>query len=74
MSELAQQFDVRTNQIACWKLQYLENANTVFDGNPRDEELPVEVNWLHAKISELTLENGYSESVLSKAGLLSTKR
>ena len=34
----------------------------------------VDVKVLHAKIGELTLENDFLESALSKAGLLSAKR
>ena len=34
----------------------------------------VDVKLLHAKISELTLENDFLEGALSKAGLLSARR
>ena len=34
----------------------------------------VDVKSLHAKISELTLENDFLEGALNKAGLLSAKR
>lgn len=34
----------------------------------------VDLNVLHAKISELTLANDFLESALSKAGLLRAKR
>ncbi len=35
---------------------------------------PVDVKVLHAKIGQLTLENDFLESALSKAGLLSVTR
>jgi transposase len=34
----------------------------------------IDIKSLHAKIGELTLENDFLESALSKAGLLSAKR
>lgn len=37
-------------------------------------EPAVDVNVLHAKIGELTLEDEFLEGALSKAGLLSAKR
>ena len=35
---------------------------------------PVDVKSLHAKIGELTLENDFLETALTKAGVLSAKR
>ena len=35
---------------------------------------PHDVKTLHAKIGQLTLENDFLESALTKAGLLSAKR
>jgi len=35
---------------------------------------PVDLKILHAKIGQLTLENDFLESALSKAGLLSAKK
>ncbi len=62
------------NQITQWKVQLLERAAEVFGGGPEPVEKPVDVNVLHAKIGELTLENDFLEAALSKAGLLSAKR
>jgi len=72
LAELAQQHDIHPNQITDWKTQLLERAAQVFDGGS-----PVEapdLKTLHAKIGELTLENDFLESALTKAGLLSAKR
>ena len=76
LSELAQQFDVHANQITQWKTQLLEGATGVFGGGgTAAPALPtVDVKTLHAKIGELTLENDFLETALTKAGLLSAKR
>jgi len=76
LSELAEQFDVHSNQITQWKSQLLEGAAGVF-GSPAKAEAEtatVDVKTLHAKIGELTLENDFLEGALTKAGLLSAKR
>ena len=74
VAELAQQFDVHPNQITQWKTQLLERAGVAFEGSGQPEAPPVDVKALHAKIGELTLENDFLESALTKAGLLSAKR
>jgi len=52
-----------------------EHAADVFGGKTKTAaEPPVDVKALHAKIGQLTLENDFLESALSKAGLLSGKR
>jgi len=76
LAELAQQFDVHSNQITTWKAQLLDGAAGVFGSEPRAASTApaVDVRTLHAKIGELTLTNDFLSGALSKAGLLSAKR
>ncbi|TCG09253.1 transposase [Paraburkholderia steynii] len=75
LAELAQQFDVHPNQITDWKKQLQERVADVFEvGNAAPAAPPIDVKVLHAKIGQLTLENDFLESALSKAGLLSVRR
>lgn len=74
LSELAEQFDVHPNPISEWKQQLQESAADVFDSGPMKKAVEPDLKVLHAKIGQLTLENDFSESALTKAGLLSAKR
>ncbi len=74
LAELAQQHDVHPNQITDWKSQLLERAAQVFGETSGQAVPPVDIKTLHAKIGQLTLENDFLESALTKAGLLSAKR
>lgn len=73
LAELAQQFEVDPNQITDWKSQLVERAAQVFGETGPTVPEP-DFKTLHAKIGQLTLENDFLESALTKAGLLSAKR
>ena len=76
LSELAQQFDVHPNQIKQWRDELLAGAADVFSKERKSAkaEPAVDVKTLHAKIGELTLENDFLETALTKAGLLGAKK
>lgn len=76
IAQLADQFDIHVSQITAWKDQLQAGAVDVFAtfGNGKSPPPEVDIKSLHAKIGELTLENDFLESALSKAGLLSAKR
>src|SRR5258708_5027235 len=56
LSELAEQFDVHTNQITQWKGQLLEGAAGVFGGEAKAEPAAaaVDLKTVHAKIAALS--------------------
>ena len=72
LAELAQHFDIHPNQITDWKGQLLERTAHVF-GEVGAAPAEPDIKTLHAKIGQLTLENDFLESALTKAGLLSAK-
>ena len=72
MAELCKEFELHPTQINDCKRQLLERAGDMFGGATVPE--PVDLAPLLAKIGQLTLENDFLESALTKAGLLSAKR
>jgi transposase len=76
IAQLADQFGVHVTQIGGWKELLLSGATDLFEQGARSKPASpeIDIKSLHAKIGELTLENDFLESALSKAGLLSAKR
>ena len=60
LAERAQKYDVLATQITAWKSELLQGAAGAFfeDGRGKGEQ-KVDLNRLHAKIAQLTLENDF---------------
>ena len=65
LAELSQRFDVHANQVTQWKQQLLVNAAAVF-GEREDRQQTGEIERLHAKIGELTMERDFLQRAVGK--------
>lgn len=74
LATLASKLRLHPNQITRWKSNLLERAPSVFDRRFVDANLLDDPRVLLERIEQLTLENDFLESALSKVGMLSAKR
>ncbi|MGA7972526.1 MAG: IS3 family transposase [Pseudolabrys sp.] len=73
LAHLAEHFDVHPNQITTWKAQLEGGAADVFGPGSGAAAPPVDVKSLHAKIGELTLENGFFRRRAHQGGIAERK-
>ncbi|QLH50698.1 MAG: IS3 family transposase [Candidatus Accumulibacter cognatus] len=68
LAELAQQYDLHPNQITDWKRQLTERAVQVFGDTGSPTNSDPDLTKLHAKIGQLTLENGFFRTCAHPGG------
>lgn len=71
LSELAEKFEVHSNQIAKWKRDFLDNASAAFESpGARTENTDQDLDVLYSKIGRLEMERDFLKKSLKKTGLL----
>ncbi len=67
IAQLAQKHNLHANQITSWKKELIENAASIFSSSANtSKNVSDDVDKLHAKIGQLTMENDFLAKVLGK--------
>jgi len=67
MTELAEKYDLHPNQIQRWKKDLISGSEDVFGANEKDKkETEVEIDKLHSKIGQLTMERDFLSKALGR--------
>jgi transposase len=71
LQQIASKYEVHPNQISQWKRQFLEGAETVFEGDStakdQQQELQNEQDKLYKKIGRLQVENDFLKKSLGES-------
>ena len=65
LTQMASKFGVNVNQISKWKKEALEGMGDIFSGKTgkKDDTHEKQIEKLHAKIGQLTIERDFLERV-----------
>ena len=67
LTEIAEKHDLHPNQIQRWKNDLIEGAADVFGSNKKERETTEwEIEKLHAKIGQLTMERDFLSKAFSR--------
>jgi transposase-like protein len=67
LAELAEQYDVHSNQIQEWHRKLVGSAEQLFErGGGREDDTEDKVKELHAKIGQLTMERDFLSGKLGR--------
>ncbi|ALU45053.1 transposase [Pseudoalteromonas rubra] len=66
-AELAAHYNIHQTQITTWKNELIQNAASLFTGKSNSgQQSDEDVEKLHAKIGQLTMENDFLAKVLGR--------
>jgi len=67
LTELAEQYDLHPNQIQTWRNELVERAVDVFGAGEKErKDTEAEIEKLHAKIGQLTMERDFLSKALGR--------
>lgn len=67
LTEIAEKYDLHPNQIQRWKNDLIAGAAEVFGSNKKERKTTeAEIEKLHAKIGELTMERDFLSKAFSR--------